>query len=110
MCQLGIDLITDLPRMKEGYNTIVTVIGYTSKFVEAKALKDKYAVGVAEFMCELVCHYGAAEVHTPDQGREFVNSVTDKFCELTHIKHNITRTKKIQNGTTNFRVFSSHAA
>ena len=88
--QLGTDLITNLPKTKKGYNTIVTVIDYTSKFVEANALKSKCAVRVAEFMYELVCRHGAAKVYISDQGREFVNNIADKFYELTNIKHNIT--------------------
>ena len=67
--QHGIDLITNLPE------TSVTHIDYTSKFMESKPLVGKCAEGVAQFMYELVCHYGAARIHISDQGREFVNQV-----------------------------------
>ena len=60
MNQLGIDLITNLPKTPEGYNTIVTAVDYTSKWVESRALKGKFAEGVAEFMYDLVCHFGAS--------------------------------------------------
>ena len=33
MNQLGIDLVTNLPVTPEGYNTIVTAVDYTSKWV-----------------------------------------------------------------------------
>ena len=56
--QLGTDLITILPVTPEGYNTMVNCIDYTSKFVESKPLIGKCAKGVAQFMYELVCHYG----------------------------------------------------
>ena len=78
--QLGIDLITNLPKIPEGYNTIITCIDYTSKFVESKPLTGKCAEGVAQFMYELVCHYGAARIHISDQGREFVNQVCLHSC------------------------------
>ena len=55
--QLGIDLITNLPETAEGYNTIITCIDYTSKFVESKPLIRKHAEGVAQFIYELVYHY-----------------------------------------------------
>ena len=42
MNQLGIDLITNLPKTPEGYNTIVTTVDYTSKWVESRALKGKF--------------------------------------------------------------------
>ena len=78
--QLGIDLITNLPVTPEGYNTMVTCIDYTSKFIESKPLIGKCVEGVAQFMYELVCHYGAARIHISDQGREFVNQVCVNSC------------------------------
>ena len=75
MNQLGIDLIINLPKTPEGYNTIVTAVDYTSKWVESRALKGKFTEGVAEFMYDLVCHFGASKIHISDQGREFVNQV-----------------------------------
>ena len=75
MNQLGIDLITNLPKTAEGYNTIVTAVDYTSKWVESRVLKGKFTEGVAEFMYDLVCHFGASKIHISDQGREFVNQV-----------------------------------
>ena len=78
--QLGIDLITNLPKTPEGYNTIITCIDYTSKFIESKPLIGKCAEGVAQFMCELVCHYGASRIHISDQGRKFVNQMCVHSC------------------------------
>ena len=75
MNQLGIDLVTNLPVTPEGYNTIVTAVDYTSKWAESRALKGKFAEGVAEFMYDLICHFGASKIHISDQGREFVNQV-----------------------------------
>ena len=69
MNQLGIDLVTNLPVTPEGYNTIVTAVDYTSKWVESRALKGKFAESVAEFMYDLVCHFGASKIHISDQGR-----------------------------------------
>ena len=63
MRQIGIDCITNLPKTDEGFDTIVTVIDYTSKWPESKPLKGKFAEGVAEFMYEIVCHHGAAKIH-----------------------------------------------
>ena len=75
MNQLGIDLITNLPKTTEGYNTIVTAIDDTSKWVASRPLKGKFAEGVAEFMHDLVCYFGASKIHISDHGREFVNQV-----------------------------------
>ena len=67
--------ITNLPKTPEGYNTIVTAVDYTSKWVESRALNGKFAEGVAEFMYDLVCHSEVSKIHISDQGREFVNQV-----------------------------------
>ena len=50
MNQLGIDLVTNLPVTPQSYNTIVTAVDYTSKWVESRAQKGKFAEGVAKFM------------------------------------------------------------
>ena len=78
--QLGIDLVTNLPVTPQGYNTIVTAVDYTSKWVESRALKGKFAKGIAEYMYDLVCHFGASEIQISDQGREFVNQVCVCVC------------------------------
>ena len=88
--QVGIDLVTNLPETPEGYNTLCTVIDYKSKWVESKPLKGKFAVGVAEFLFEIMCRHGVAKIHISDQGREFVNEVASKFYELAGVRHNIT--------------------
>ena len=80
MNALDIDLVTNLPVTPEGYNTIVTAVEYTSKWVESRALKGKFAEGVAEFMYDLACHFGVSKIHISDQGREFVNKVCVCVC------------------------------
>ena len=75
MNQLGIDLITNLPVTPVSYNTIVTAVDYTSKLVESRTLKEKFAEDIAEFMYNLVCHFGVSKIHISDQGREFVNQM-----------------------------------
>ena len=73
--QLCIDLITKLPKTLDGYNTIVTAVDYTIKWVKSRPLKGKFTEGVAEFMCDLVCYFGASKIQISDKGREFVNTV-----------------------------------
>ena len=86
------DLTTNLSKTPEGYNTIITCIDYTSKFIESKPLIGKCAEGGTQFMYELVCHYGAARIHISDQGREFVNQVCVHSCAFkinTCISYNV---------------------
>ena len=59
-------------------------------FAEAKPLKDKTAVSVARFLYELICRFGCFSTQINDQGREFVNSVSDELHRLTGVKQKIT--------------------
>ena len=56
--KMGIDLITNLPEMPEGYNTIVAMINYKSKWVEAAPLTSKHAYQLACFMYSTMCKMG----------------------------------------------------
>ena len=58
--------------------------------MEVKPIMSKDAAGVAEFLYELICRHGCANVQINDQGREFYNRVCDKLFELTGTKQRIT--------------------
>lgn len=85
---------------------------YFSKWPEAEALPDKSAAGVAMFLYKLFCRFvriiisymnehtiirfplscrlGCCDVIISDQGREFVNCVDERLCQLTGVKHHVT--------------------
>ena len=56
--EMGIDLITNLPETPEGYNTIVVMIDYKSKWVEVVPLTSKHAYQVAH-LYSTMCRMGA---------------------------------------------------
>jgi len=84
--KIGIDLLGPLPEY-EGMKYIVTAVDYFTKWPEAKALPDKKGETVAEFIYELICRYGVADVHITDQGTDFNNRFSDELCRLSGIKH-----------------------
>ena len=47
------------------------------------ALRDKTAVGVADFLFSLFCRHGWPERIISDQGTEFVNAVS-RYSSTTH--------------------------
>ena len=55
---------------------IVTVTDYFSKWPEGAPLKDKTAVGVADFLFTVFCRHGWPDIIISDQGREFVNQLS----------------------------------
>jgi len=86
--QIGID-ICKLPRSDDGYEYVVMAIDYFSKWSEAEKLKDKSARSVAEFIYKLICRHGCHKVQINDQGREFVNKVSEEVHRLTGTKQRI---------------------
>ena len=88
MKQNGVD-ISCLPEAN-GFRYMVVAIDYFSKWSEAKPLQDKSAVSVAWFLFELICRFGCFATQINDQGREFVNAVSDKLHRLTGVKQKIT--------------------
>lgn len=87
--QIGVDLCC-LPSSEEGFVAICVVVDYFSKWVEAKPMRSKTAAEVAQFLYELICRHGCADVQINDQGREFCNAVSSKLHQLTGTKQRIT--------------------
>ncbi len=67
----------------------MTGTDYFSKWPEATALPNKCAEGVAHFLYSLITRFGCFEVCLSDQGREFVNSITEQLFQMTGVKHRI---------------------
>ena len=65
-------------------------VDYFTKWVEAEPIKDKTADTVANFLYSLICRHGCVDVQINDQGREFVNSVSERLHQLTGVKQRIT--------------------
>ena len=88
MKQVGVD-ICNLPKTN-GCCHLVVLIDYFSKWSEAKAIKDKSAPTIAQFLYEVMCHHGCFEVQINDQGREFVNQVCNELHKLTGVQQRVT--------------------
>ena len=63
---------------------------YFSKWSEAKAVQDKSAPTIAQFLFELMCRHGCFAVQINDQGREFVNAISEELHKLTGVEQRIT--------------------
>ena len=88
MKQIGIDLCT-LPEV-DGFKHLIVCIDYFSKWSEAKAVKDKSAPTVAKFLYEIICRHGCMRVQINDQGKEFVNEVSENLHDMTGTEQRIT--------------------
>ena len=88
MKQIDIDLST-LPEV-DGVKHLIVCIDYFSKWSEAKAVKDKSAPTVAKFLYEIICRHGCMRIQINDQGKEFVNEVSENLHEMTGTEQRIT--------------------
>ena len=86
MKQIGVDLCT-LPEV-DGYRYMIVCMDYFSKWSEAKAVQDKSAPTIAQF--ELMCRHGCFAVQINDEGREFVNAISEDLHKLTGVEQRIT--------------------
>lgn len=87
--QIGVDLIT-LPEVNN-LRYVVVAVCYFSKWCEARALVDKTAVSVAKFLYDdIICRHGCPEIQISDQGREFVNKLSDELFRLTGTQQRVT--------------------
>ena len=81
MKQVGVDLC-DLPEV-DGFKHLIVLIDDFSKWSEVKPVKDKSAPTVAAFLYEVMCRHGCFKIQINDQGKEFVNEVSNKLLEMT---------------------------
>lgn len=84
---IGIDLTGPLPKTSSGFQYILTVTDYFSKWVEAFPLKTKTAVEVAKNLCSLIYRHGCPQRILSDQGREFVNQVSRFVYICVHLDY-----------------------
>ena len=54
----------------------ISILDYFSKWPEGAPLKDKTAVGVADFLFTVFCRHGWPDIIISDQEREFVNQLS----------------------------------
>ena len=88
MRQIDIDLCT-LPEV-DGFKHLIVCIDYFSKWSEAKAVKDKSTPTVAKFLYEIICRHGCMRIQINDQGKEFVNEVSENLHEMAGTEQRIT--------------------
>ena len=69
---------------------VVVAVDYFTKWMETKALKDKTASSVAQFLYECTCRHGVPKIQINDQGREFVNLLISDLHRLTGTHQHVT--------------------
>ena len=75
----------------KGYNYVITVVDYFTKYVEMGCLKQKCAKEVTKWIFDnIFCQYRVCDVHITDKGTEFVNHIAKELYDRTGCSHYIT--------------------
>lgn len=74
---VGMDLIGPLAETKEGHKYICVLVDYYTKWPQAYTLKSKSASEVTMCILKFVYQFEAPKRILTDQGREFVNAVSN---------------------------------
>ena len=81
--EVNIDLITNLPKSRNGNQHILTVTDKMSRWVEAYPLPDLTAAAVANaILKEFVCRYGAPIRISSDRGSNFTAELMNKVVKI----------------------------
>ena len=80
--RVAIDILGPLPMSHDGYEYIMVVEDYYTKYAEAYSLVDHTAQTVGDkLLTEFICRFGVPlTIHT-DQGREFESRLFQHLCE-----------------------------
>ena len=73
-----------------GYKHLIVLINYFSKWSEAKPVKEKSVPTVARFLYKVMCRHGCFKTQINDQGKEFVNEVSDALLEFRGTDQRVT--------------------
>ena len=88
--RIGIDLVNGFPETDEGYNGILVITEYLTKFIMVYPIKSKQAIEIAEKLLDYIGLFGPPQIILSDQGTEFNNTIVKRMLDSVGIEHRIT--------------------
>ncbi len=88
--KIGVDIVGPLPTTKYENKYIIVATDYLTRWAECKAIKQKTSKNVATFLLDVMFKHGAPEELLTDRGKEFLNGVIKKLCEIVDTKKTYT--------------------
>ena len=88
--RVGIDLVLGLPETSSGYNGILVITEYLTKYPYAVPIRSKTADEIAEKLFIYISLFGPPKQILSDQGKEFVNKIVKNLTKVTGVEHRIT--------------------
>ncbi|KAI6652983.1 hypothetical protein LOD99_4060 [Oopsacas minuta] len=84
-CHCGIDLICNMSRTVLGFQHILVIVCYLSKFVIARPLKTKTSKEILDCLQEIYLSFGVPNILQHDQGTEFSSKEFQEFHKKINI-------------------------
>ncbi|KAG0435472.1 Gag-Pol polyprotein [Dictyocoela muelleri] len=89
--KLQIDVIGPLPKSLSSNRFIVMVIDTSTRWIEAKALRNKSSHLIATFILNnIILRYGAPHSIISDQGKEFTANIIKNICKIMNTRKSFT--------------------
>ena len=86
MQRVSMDLVGPLPLSRHGYQHILVINEYLTRWVELYPLKDQRAVSIANCIVDYVCRYSAPQHLLTDRGKNFIGLVMTHVYKVLGIK------------------------
>ena len=83
-------VVTGLPTTTEGFNGLLVITEYLTKYPYAVPIKSKTADEIAEKLLVYISLFGPPKTILSDQGTEFNNAVVAKLVKATGVERRIT--------------------
>jgi hypothetical protein len=83
----GLDFVQDLPVTVNGNTQIITCMDYATRFVVAKAVPDRSAKTVAQFLYELMMKFGAPHEIITDRAQSFSAAIVKEYLQIQATNH-----------------------
>jgi len=88
---IHLDLVGPLPRSKEGYNHLLTVVDRSSRWLEAFPLESTSTESIADtFVGGWVARFGVPDHITSDRGPQFCSSLWAQLSQQLGTLHHLT--------------------
>ena len=87
MERVGIDLVLGLPLTETGFNGILVITEYLTKYPYAVAIRSKSAKEIARHLWHYFCIFGPAKELLSDCGKEFLNEcISEMLSQIGTIR------------------------
>lgn len=89
--RIAMDIMGPLRETTRGYNHILVMTDYFTRWIEAVPLKNTTAQTIAEaFVDNFICRFGTPETLLTDRGSNFISHLFSNVCKILRIKRELT--------------------